>query len=52
MRHTDFESFSAHAARLNAARFSVESFKARLRDEVARAAGTFRHVESPVPVAA
>ena len=52
IRYTDFESFSPACAQLNARRFSVDSFKERLRDEVAKAAGTFTAVETPVPVAA
>ena len=52
IRYTDFESFSPDFAQLNARRFSVDSFKERLREEVATAAGTFTAVETPVPVAA
>ena len=52
IRYTDFDSFSPAAAQMNARRFSADAFKQRLRDEVAKAAGTFSAQETPVPVAA
>jgi glycosyltransferase involved in cell wall biosynthesis len=52
LRYTDFDRFSPAAARLNAERFSVAAFQARLRAEVARVAGYAVPAPEPAPTAA
>jgi hypothetical protein len=38
MRHTDFDRFSPERLKRQAARFSTQSFRGRLMDEVSRVA--------------
>lgn len=52
LRYTDFNRFSASAARLSASRFSIAMFKTRLRAEVGRLTGQSHKTEDAVLAAA